>query len=257
MSATLLAKLVATPLLIAAATLSGRRWGHSVGGWLVGLPLTSGPVALFVALEHGPGFATATAIATLFGVVSQAAFAVAYSRTLARGIPLALLSGTAAFAAFTVLFDLFPQSLLPGVVASLGGLGLGLWLLGAGTPAASEPAPPAWDLPLRMLLATALVVGLTAVSGAIGARLTGLLTPYPIYATVLALFAGSAGGQVMRGLLSGLFGFVAFFTVLALLLVPAGLIAAFVTALAVNLAVQAAALVLLRGSARPPGPGSR
>ena len=49
---TLLLKLVLTPALIAAASLAARRWGQAVGGWLVGLPLTSGPVAVFIALEH-------------------------------------------------------------------------------------------------------------------------------------------------------------------------------------------------------------
>jgi len=33
----LLLKLVLTPALIAAASLAGRRWGHAVSGWLVGL----------------------------------------------------------------------------------------------------------------------------------------------------------------------------------------------------------------------------
>jgi hypothetical protein len=31
-------KLLVTPLLIGGATLAGRRFGHQVGGWLVGLP---------------------------------------------------------------------------------------------------------------------------------------------------------------------------------------------------------------------------
>ena len=53
----LLAKVVLTPLFIAAVTLAGRRWGPAVGGWLAGLPLTSGPVSVFLALEQGPGFA--------------------------------------------------------------------------------------------------------------------------------------------------------------------------------------------------------
>ncbi len=54
---TLALKLAATPLLIGAATLAGRRWGQAIGGWLVGLPLTSGPIALFLALDHGTQFA--------------------------------------------------------------------------------------------------------------------------------------------------------------------------------------------------------
>ena len=55
-------KLVATPALIGTATLVGRRWGQSIGGWLVGLPLTTGPVAFFIALmvlpviTHSNGF---------------------------------------------------------------------------------------------------------------------------------------------------------------------------------------------------------
>jgi len=46
-------KLVLTPALIAIATLAGRRFGPSISGWLVGLPFTSGPVSLFLALEQG------------------------------------------------------------------------------------------------------------------------------------------------------------------------------------------------------------
>lgn len=42
-------KLVVTPLLIGGVTLAGRRWGEHMGGWLVALPLTSGPVASFLA----------------------------------------------------------------------------------------------------------------------------------------------------------------------------------------------------------------
>src|SRR5437016_7099204 len=58
----LLAKVVLTPLFIAAVTLAGRRWGPAVGGWLAGLPLTSGPVSVFLALEQGPGFAVRAAV---------------------------------------------------------------------------------------------------------------------------------------------------------------------------------------------------
>jgi hypothetical protein len=37
-------KLIAAPLVILLATLAARRWGDAIGGWLVGLPLTSGPL---------------------------------------------------------------------------------------------------------------------------------------------------------------------------------------------------------------------
>jgi hypothetical protein len=43
-------KLLMTPLLIAFVTLVGRKWGPGVGGWLMGFPLTSGPVSMLPAL---------------------------------------------------------------------------------------------------------------------------------------------------------------------------------------------------------------
>jgi hypothetical protein len=62
-------KLVPTPLVVLAASLAARRWGDVVGGWLVGLPLTSGPVALFLARERGPAFAADAAAGSLAGVL--------------------------------------------------------------------------------------------------------------------------------------------------------------------------------------------
>src|SRR5918992_1631966 len=67
---TLVLKLVLTPLLIAAASLAGRRWGPAVSGWFVGLPLTSGPIAFFLALEHGVAFAAAAAVGALAGALA-------------------------------------------------------------------------------------------------------------------------------------------------------------------------------------------
>src|SRR5947208_663539 len=58
---TLLLKLIVTPVLIGAASLAGQRWGETLSGWFIGLPLTSGPVCWFLAIEQGTGFAAATA----------------------------------------------------------------------------------------------------------------------------------------------------------------------------------------------------
>lgn len=65
---TLALKITLTPLLIAAASFAQRRWGGAVGGLIAGLPLTSAPVSVFLALEHGPAFAAHAATATMLGV---------------------------------------------------------------------------------------------------------------------------------------------------------------------------------------------
>ena len=54
-------KLMLTPLIMGSATLASRRWGDAVGGWLVGLPVISGPVSVYLLIERGADFAAAAA----------------------------------------------------------------------------------------------------------------------------------------------------------------------------------------------------
>ncbi|HEV2236287.1 MAG TPA: hypothetical protein VGR57_06455, partial [Ktedonobacterales bacterium] len=107
-------KLILTPTLIGAVTLVGRRWGPGVSGWLIGLPLTSGPVALFLALDHGAGFAEDAARGILAGVVAGIAFTLAYA-WLAFALEwwLALLTSWAVFFAITAVMRQFSVPLLP------------------------------------------------------------------------------------------------------------------------------------------------
>src|SRR5271157_2814721 len=89
-------KLVVTPLVVLIASLAARRWGDAVGGWLVGLPLTSGPVSVFLAIEQGPSFAAQAAEGSIAGVVSQAAFCIGYGALARWGVTVALAVGTLA-----------------------------------------------------------------------------------------------------------------------------------------------------------------
>ena len=76
----LVLKLILTPALIGLASLAGRRWGHAVSGWIVALPLTTGPIVFYLALSHGAAFAADTAAGILAGGFSLAAFVFAYGR---------------------------------------------------------------------------------------------------------------------------------------------------------------------------------
>src|SRR5438093_1428203 len=90
-------KVVLTPGLIAAATLVGRRWGPGVSGAVTGLPLTSLPVSVFLAVEQGPAFAARAALGTLLGLIGQATLCVAASWAGRRGgWPLGVAAGVAA-----------------------------------------------------------------------------------------------------------------------------------------------------------------
>jgi hypothetical protein len=104
-----------------------------------------------------------------------------------------------------------------------------------------------------MTLATGLVLLLTGIASALGARLTGLIAPFPLYATILAVFAhrqlgAGAAVTVLRGVLVGLFGFATFFLLLATLIERYGTGLAFAAAIIAALALQGTSLLLMRAA---------
>ena len=102
-----------------------------------------------------------------------------------------------------------------------------------------------------MAIATGFVLVITSLAPVVGPHMAGMLVPFPLFTATLAVFAqhqsgGVAAISVLRGLLLGLFSYASFMFTLALLLVPAGIISAFVVALLVLFAIQGLALRLLR-----------
>jgi hypothetical protein len=243
MATSMVLKLLVTPLLIGGATLAGRRWGDRVSGWLVGLPLTSGPVVLFLAVDQGSRFASMAALGVLLGTISQAAFAVTYARLAARAAwPIGAVGATMVFAAATLGLRAIELPAAPAFALVTACLIGAMRLMPEAGITAAGGRPPAWDLPLRIVLATALVLLLTGAAPAIGPRLSGLLSPFPVYAGVLAVFAHrrspTAAVEVLKGLLVGLFAFAAFFLVLALGLDRIGTGPAFLWAVTTAIVVQ-------------------
>ncbi len=239
-------KLTLTPAVMIGATLAGRRWGGAISGWLIGLPLTSGPLVFLLTLEHGRHFAARTAVGSLSGAIAEAAFCVGY----ALGGRLPLVWATLGFAAAAAAVHAAPLALLLGLVPVA--LVLALLVLPP-FPARTETSvrAPRWDLPARAVVATGVVLILTASATTIGARLTGLLAVYPLYSAVLAAFAHRLEGRaaavgLLRGLLVGLFSFTAFYSVLGLVLPRIGTAGAFASAIAAALIVQAATLGRIR-----------
>ncbi len=215
----LLFKLLTTPVFIGALTLASRRWGPTVGGLLIGLPLTSGPVSVFLALQYGPAFAARAAAANLAGQVSGCAFSVAYAFASRRwNWPVCVPVALSAFLASTALLNRCPWSLVSGAAALLAAILAVSWIIPARDIPAAAACPPRWDLPARMAVATGFVVTLTAVAQGLGPRLSGLLTPFPIYAPVLGAFTqhrqgGPAAAQLLRGNAVGGLSFIPFFLI--------------------------------------------
>jgi hypothetical protein len=256
---TLLFKLILSPLLIGAVSLAGRRWGPAVGGWLVGLPLTSGPVVLFLALDQGTAFAAASAQAIMLGIISVGVFCLTYAWLARRWSWLpTVLAGWSMVLLSTAILDQVSLALLPafgGVVLILGAV---VWLLPVTLGTAPVAVAPRWDIPLRMVVASAFVLTVTGLAGVLGPHLAGLLAPFPIFASILGVFThrfggGAAVGRLFRGIVLGSFSFAGFFLVVGALLPPFGIPLAFLCASAVALAMHGGSLWLLRRT-QPAGP---
>jgi F0F1-type ATP synthase assembly protein I len=256
-----LLKLTLTPLLIGGASLAARRWGPSVGGWIVALPLTSGPVALYLALDRGTVFAAATAKGSIGGLLGDAAFALAYGLLARRfGWPASLLGGLVGFAVAVVAIQpLLGTPALLVFCAVAVAMAILLWLAPPAVEA-RDPAPlPAWDIPARMVVGTAIVLAITQAAGLLGAQLSGVLAALPVYVSVLAVFAHQLEGPnqalgVVRGLQIGLFGTIVFFLVVTSAIEPLGIVPAFAVALAAVAAIQSLSLRVLRRPVTPAVP---
>jgi hypothetical protein len=239
--------LALAPALVGASTLVARRFGARAGGVVSAFPAIVGPVLLIVALAHGSGFAARAANDTLLGLVSLAAFALAYGRLARRlGWVFSLIAGW--------------------VCAALAEVALGLTAGGAGSPAGLLVAAAALSLAyralpavasgpvltrqrrgvsvLRMATAALLVAALSAAAGALGALAGGMLAALPVLACVLAVFTHREAGApaavgLLRGLLAGMASFVVFCQLIAILIARCGIAPAFALATAAALIVQA------------------
>lgn len=245
-------KLILAPLIIGSASLAGRKWGPAVSGWIVGMPLTSGPVVFFVALSQGILFAESSALGVLSGGISLVLYALTYAWLATRFKWYVSIAGSILVFSLSTLF-LQTVSISLFVIAPVVALAIvtGLKLMPKGDVEPGKSEQSRWDIPVRILIGTSFILLLTGIAPFIGSRMTGLLTTIPLYVTILSIFAHrdhgpAAAAHVLRGLLYGMFAFTGFFLVLSLLIERTSLGISFGLAAFTALAVQGMSLLVLR-----------
>lgn len=204
------------------ATLLARKWGNSIGGWIIALPLTSAPSAYILAQSEGTDFARTAAIGMLAGTASQIFFVLAYRVASTKGWSIALTSGTTAFAISTLFLAKMNLSVVGAFAIVMVTFAEALQILNRNRTSSTQSptAIPSWDLPARLVVATIVVFAITQSAPAIGSHFAGLLSPFPILAAIMAVFAhinqgADAANTSLRGLVLGLMTPTAFFFVLA------------------------------------------
>ena len=222
-------KLIITPLIVAGVTWIARKWGESIGGLLIGLPLTSGPVSVFLAVEQGPHFATNAANSAILGLIPVTAFYITYIQSAKHfSWYLSALYAICAYFVVVVAISVFPINIYFTTIVVPLILLLGTMTLGKRMEEGTVVPPPAWDLPARMILATGLLVLITGAANTLGSKWSGLLSPFPIFTFVMVTFAHRQGGadaakRFIQGVSLGLFSYVAFFLVVRSLVEKADL----------------------------------
>jgi hypothetical protein len=165
--------------------------------------------------------------------------------------PVSLLVGWGVYFALTVVFERITVPLVISFVGVMGSFAMILYLLPADQHVGIIKNPPRWEILLRMLVITTFVVGLTSIAALVGPQLSGLLTTFPIYASILGAFThhfqgAAAARRLLRGVVAGSYTFAIFFLIIAGMIERWGIAVAFGLAIAAALATHGAILLLLR-----------
>jgi len=245
----LVAKALFAPLLLAMCVFAAQRWGAAVGGWLLGMPLVSGPISYFLLIQHGSHFAESAARGTLLGMVGAGVFFVGYA-LISRGRPWwqALTLAGGASVAVTVALTRVHPDLIAAMLFAVVFLGLMAVVIGRSSDEVAVPSTKIHTVFVRMAVASAVVVGVTLASNQLGSQVSGTLTAVPIISAIMAVSTHRAGGSdsvrgLMRGAMAGLWGGAAFFAVVGLLVTGAAPAVTY-------LAATAAAAVVATGFGR-------
>ncbi len=238
----LLLRIICAPVAVLLGTLAQRRFGHAIGGLIVGLPLVYLPFLWLISLQYGISFTHAMAISLLLAASAEVAlmwvFAVLAQRISAT---LSLLGALGTFAGVACVLEILHPSVLIGAVLGVASFAIAIrfW---PRTPASNFTSGKS-RLVLRLLVSTIFTVALISLAGRLGAHLSGVLDAIPLTSIMMALFTNhehgpDASSQFLRGVSQGSFSYVASMIVLAEMLRAGSVLFAFSSSCIAALAVQ-------------------
>jgi hypothetical protein len=249
----LVLKLSLVPLVVWFASEAGRRWGHSVTGWITGLPLIAGPISIFLALDPGPAFSAQTAHVILQSTPAATLHCLAFALAAQRfGWLVSLSIGWTSFLLLGFLCTAITMPVWLAATLAFLSLVIALVLLPKVAHSVGPVHIPRSEMAVRMLFALLIAAAATIGATTLGPTFSGILLTFPISGSVMpaftrAIYGGQATAQLIRGFILGLFGFVAFFTVVPLFLERLGLLATYFLAAIVGIALT---LIITRLAAR-------
>jgi hypothetical protein len=211
----LLLKMAITAAIVVTASLIAERTGPLLAAMVATLPVSAGPVYVFLALDHDAAFIAEAALGSMGSNMATTAFSLAYvlaAQRFSTSLSLAL-----AFCAWGPVLLFFKAASLP-IVALLG-------IIVCLFPVchrvvkpylAARPAKAprlAWyAIPLRAFFVAVLVGTVTSLSLRIGPQWSGFFATFPVVLSTLILFlqpriGGPAAAAIIGSGILGLMGF--------------------------------------------------
>lgn len=245
------------PTVIALVTLAIRRWGHQIGGLIGSMPWVAGPILLFFILEQGKPFGISAIQGVLTGILALISFCVSYAYFSQKlSWPPTLLISYGFYTATAFFFNWLGVSLLVSYALTISSVFVTLYFFPVPTSSPAKGRRLPYDIPIRMLVATLFTLVITGLANILGPTWSGILTPFPILTSILAIFSHSLQGSsatitILRGLVLGLLGFTTFLFLQAFLLPLFSVTLSFGLALIVNGLINVCALKVASFFRRP------
>lgn len=210
----LIVKMAVTAVFLLVATIIAEHAGPLIGGLVATLPISAGPVYIFLALDHDAHFIAQSALGSLVTNAVNVVFALTYA-LLAQKRNLAMSLG-GAFAAWVALIWAgglvawtLPSAILLNAVVIAVSYRLSAPLRHAPMPRVSRRW---YDLVLRAAMVALLVGTVVTLSFRIGPTASGNLAVFPIVLTSIMIIlhhrvGGPATAAVLANAVIGLGGF--------------------------------------------------
>jgi hypothetical protein len=255
---TLIIRMAVTASFLLAATVTAERAGPLIGGLVATLPISAGPVYIFLAIDHGAHFIGQSALGSLIGNGLNIVYALTYVLLAQKRSLFVSLAGS-----FVVWIALnwatgSLQWTLPGaIVFNAVVLAVALWLSSSLRHVRFPRMRTYWyDLVLRAAMVALLVGVVVTLSYHIGPSASGSLAVFPIVLTSIVLIlhrrvGGPATAAVIANAVIGLGGFGIAMVTLYLTADALGSVAALTATLAVSAGLNVLIFLVRRRAMRP------
>lgn len=211
---TLILRMAVTAVFLLAATVTAERTGPLVGGLVATLPISAGPVYIFLALDHNAHFIAQGALGSLVTNALNVLFAVTYALLAQkRSLTVSLSGAFAVWFALSIAAGFVHWGLPLAIAFNVVILGASLRIVHPLRHVRVAAVQARWyDIVMRAVLVALLVGLVVTLSFTIGPTASGNLAVFPIVLTSIIIIlhrriGGPATAAIMANAVIGLGGF--------------------------------------------------